>query len=189
MKQLLLANNDFTGSIPSQLGQLQGATVLLEDNEFYHSSQPAPLSLCTLRSGVEEFDLVNDTQLCPIERNALSDFYDSAKGSEWTNSTNWLDEYESYCNWHGVTCNDDKNNVIELNLRNNGLSGRMSEIIGKLNSIEKLDLSDNDIKVMPLCSAIVMILSGFSSFAAAFSPNNHPSFNLLNLYRDRSQTR
>ena len=147
MKQLLLANNEFIGSIPSQLGQLQGASVLLKDNEFNYSST-APLSLCSLRSGVEEFDLVNDEILCPIQRNALSDFYDSAKGSEWTNSINWLDEYESYCDWHGVTCDDDKYNVIELNLRNNGLSGRMSESIGKLMALEKLDLSDNDIKVM-----------------------------------------
>ena len=158
LKQLLLANNEFIGSIPSQLGQLQGAAVLLEGNEF-NASSTAPLSLCTLRSGVEEFDLVDDTQLCPIQRNVLSDFYDSAKGSEWTESTNWLDEYESYCDWHGVTCDDGKNNVIELNLRNNGLSGRMSESIGKLMALEKLDLSDNDIKVMPICPVIIMILS------------------------------
>ena len=161
MKQLLLANNEFVGSIPSQLGQLQGASVLLKNNEFNDSS-PAPLSLCTLRSGVEEFDLVNDTQLCPIQRNALSDFYDSVKGSEWTESTNWLDEYESYCVWFGVICNDGMNNVIELNLRNNGLSGRMSESIGKLTSIEKLDLSDNDIKVMPICSVIITTLSSLT---------------------------
>ena len=109
-----------------------------------------------LRTGVEEFDLVDDKTLCPIERNALSDFYDSAKGSEWTDSTYWLDEYESYCNWHGVTCDNDKNNAIELNLRNNGLSGRMSESIGELTFIEKLDLSDNDIKVMPICSVIMI---------------------------------
>jgi len=38
--------------------------------------------------------------------------------------------------------------VIELNLSNNGLSGRLSESIGNLTFIEVLDLSDNDIKVM-----------------------------------------
>ena len=147
MKKLHLANNSFSGTIPSQLGQLQSASVFLEDNEFNESPLPAPLSLCKLHSGVEEFDLVHDETLCPIERNALSDFYDSAKGSEWTNSTNWLDEYESFCDWHGVVCADGMNNVIELNLSNNGLSGRMSKSIGKLTFIEKLDLSDNDIKV------------------------------------------
>ncbi len=157
LKRLNLSHNALSGVIPSQLRQLQGSSILLAGNRF-NSSTNAPLSLCKLRSGVEEFDLVNDETLCPIQRNALSDFYDSAKGSEWTDSTHWLDEYRSYCGWHGVTCDDGKNNVIELNLRNNGLSGRMSKSIGKLTFIEKLDLSDNDIKVMPTCSDIIMIL-------------------------------
>ena len=125
---------------------------LLGDNLFSNSSGAAPLSLCML-SNVEAFDLANDTTLCPIERNALSDFYYSAKGGEWTNSTNWLDEYASYCNWKGVTCDDSTNHVIRLNLTNNGLSGRLGESIGNLTSIIVLDLSDNDMKVMILMCA------------------------------------
>ena len=145
--QLLgLLNNSLSGVIPSQLGQLQGASIFLKDNRFDNSST-APLSLCTLRS-VKEFDLADDVTLCPIERNALSEFYDSAKGAEWTNDTNWLDEYASYCGWNGVVCDDAKEHVKELRLANNGLSGRLSERIGNLTSIELLDLSDNDIKVI-----------------------------------------
>jgi len=100
-----------------------------------------------LRSG-EVFDLANDTTLCPIGRNALSDLYDSTKGAEWTERTNWQDEYKSYCDWKGVTCNNNTNQLTKLELRNNGLSGRLSTSIGNLHSIEVLDLSDNDIKVM-----------------------------------------
>eukprot|EP00984_Skeletonema_dohrnii_P032138 scaffold25631_cov79-Skeletonema_dohrnii-CCMP3373.AAC.2 len=146
LKHLRLSNNMFTGVIPSQLGQLQGASVILKlkENNFYDSSKTAPLGLCTLRS-VKEFDLENDTHLCPVERNALSDFYDSTKGAEWTDSTDWLDEYASYCDWNGVTC-DDSNRVIKLELRNNGLSGRLRESIGDLTLMAVLDLSDNDIK-------------------------------------------
>jgi hypothetical protein len=153
LKLLGLSNNTFTGSIPSQIGQLQGASAFLKDNRFYNESIatnesiPAPLSLC-LELEVKEFDLKNDTTLCPIERNALSYFYDSAKGAEWTDGSLWLDEYASYCDWKGVTCNKNKNHVIELNLSNNGLSGRLSASIGNLTFIEVLDLSDNDIKVM-----------------------------------------
>eukprot|EP00984_Skeletonema_dohrnii_P028680 scaffold18734_cov115-Skeletonema_dohrnii-CCMP3373.AAC.8 len=80
------------------------------------------------------------------ERNALSDFYDSTKGAEWTDSTNWLDDTKSYCEWHGVTCDEGENHVIKLELDNNGLSGRLRESIGNFAFIEKLDLSDNDIK-------------------------------------------
>jgi Leucine-rich repeat (LRR) protein len=154
LKRLVLSNNSFSGTIPSQIGQLQGASVFLKDNRFYNSSatDPAPLSLC-LKRKVEEFDLVNDNTLCPIERNVLSEFYDSAKGAEWTdqgnktNGTEWLHEYASYCGWKGVTC-DDKNHVTKLQLSNNGLSGKLSDSIGELKFMEVLDLSDNDMKVI-----------------------------------------
>ena len=136
-----------SGVIPSAIDQLQGADILLEGNDF---DLPVPLSLCILRS-VEVFDLANDTTLCPLERNALSDFYDSAKGEEWTYRTNWKDEYVSLCNWYGVTCDINTNQVTKLELRNNGLSGRLSESIGNLTSMEVLDLSDNDMKVMLKC--------------------------------------
>ena len=84
--------------------------------------------------------------MCPPDRQALRDFYDSAKGSEWTERTNWLDEYKDPCDdWYGVTC---RNGVItELKLHTNGLSGRLSKRIGKLKSLEIIDLSNNDIKV------------------------------------------
>ncbi len=149
LKRFDLSNNTLGGRIPSEIGLLQGASILLGDNIFSNSSGAAPPSLCML-SNVEAFDLANDTTLCPIERNALSDFYYSAKGGEWTNSTNWVDEYTNYCNWKGVTCDNSTNHVTKLNLTNNGLSGRLSESIGSLTSFELLDLSDNDIKVITL---------------------------------------
>ena len=144
LKHLDLSNNKLTGVIPSQLGQLQGASVLLKSNDF--DDKTAPLSLCMLLS-VNEFDLANQTAFCPLERNALSDFYDTAKGAEWTNGTNWKDEYASFCDWKGVTCNDGRNHVTKINLSNNGLSGRLSESVGKLTFIKELDLSGNGIKV------------------------------------------
>ncbi|KAK1734014.1 leucine-rich repeat protein [Skeletonema marinoi] len=145
LNHLDLSNNTLSGTIPSQIGLLQGASILLKDNLF--EDKTSPLGLCMLH-GVEAFDLAQDIKFCPIERNALSDFYDSAKGAEWTDRTNWLDgnEYASYCEWDGVTCDDTNQHVTELNLSNNGLSGRLSKSIGNLKFIEVLDLSDNDIK-------------------------------------------
>ena len=148
LKHLDLANNILSGMIPSQLGQLQGASILLKDNLFENNSI-APLSLCMLRS-VEEFDLAANVSFCPIDRNSLSDFYDSANGTGWTNGTLWQDEYASYCDWKGVTCENGRH-VTKLNLTNNGLSGRLRESIVDLTFIEVLDLSDNEIKVMFIC--------------------------------------
>ncbi len=104
--------------------------------------QPAPLSLCT----VVGFDLGTDPYFCPLERNILAEFYYLAKGGEWTESISWVDEYESHCQWMNVTC-DERNNVVMIELSNNGLSGKLSTSIGNLSSLEVLDLSDNDIKV------------------------------------------
>eukprot|EP00985_Skeletonema_marinoi_P021635 scaffold13377_cov117-Skeletonema_marinoi.AAC.6 len=144
LKLLGLTNNAFTGVIPYQIGQLQGASVLLKENHFQNTSTTAPLNLCLERE-VKEFDLADDTVLCPPDRNVLSDFYDSAKGAEWTDGSLWLDEYASCCDWKGVAC-DDMNHVTKLSLSNNGLSGRLSKSIGNLTFMTEMDLSDNDIK-------------------------------------------
>lgn len=102
----------------------------------------APLRLCSLKN----FDLRDDKEFCPPERNDLKEFYDVAKGSDWTNSTNWLDDYESHCHWFGVLC-DDSSHTFGLDLRNNGLSGKLTSSIGNFSHLEELDLSDNDIRV------------------------------------------
>mmetsp|Transcript_12413 Transcript_12413/g.18475 ORF Transcript_12413/g.18475 Transcript_12413/m.18475 type:complete len:351 (+) Transcript_12413:93-1145(+) len=86
-----------------------------------------------------------NTTFHQIERNALIDFYYSTKGAEWMNTTNWLDEDASYCNWWGVAC-DKIGHVTELVLADNSLWGTLSESIGNLTFIEVLDLSDNDMK-------------------------------------------
>ena len=104
-------------------------------------TNPAPLDLCLL----DNFDSAEDTRLCPAERTALSIFYEAAKGGDWTINTNWLTQYGSHCDWHGVTCNGET--VVELALKTNGLSGILSKEIKKLRSLYALDLSDNDIKV------------------------------------------
>ncbi len=93
-----------------------------------------------------KFDLANDPNMCPPERNALKEFYEAAKGQDWDDSAGWMDPYTSVCSWFGVTCNKD-NRVVGLNLTANGLAGKLSEKIADLASLEILDLSDNDIGV------------------------------------------
>ena len=102
---------------------------------------------------MSQCDLLNDTKLCPIERNALKSIYSAAKGQEWTRDRMWLDPYTGHCSWYGVECND-LNKTIKLELPNNGLSGTLDKDIEKLNSLEVLDLSDNDIKVGTILNLI-----------------------------------
>ena len=91
--------------------------------------------------------MMNDLSLCPIERNALKQFYDSAKGGEWTTSTNWTEPHSWHCEWYGVTCRDGSKDTIKLELPNNGLSGILTQNISSLSALCVLDLNNNDIKV------------------------------------------
>ena len=116
---------------------------------FRVSVAPAPLDLCY----VPGFDLRNDTTVCPSERNALNEFYQAAKGREWTESKSWVLSQNDHCLWHGVTCNKD-GLVVGLALPNNGLSGKLDRDIANLSSLEVLDLSDNDIKVCVSCCVL-----------------------------------
>jgi len=115
---------------------------LARDSQIVCRHTPAPLELCFFLG----FDLGTNISFCPVERNALKIFYDSAKGNEWANSTHWTDPFTSHCSWHGVHCNG-SNSTIKLELQSNGLSGTLSSSIANLSSIEHLNLADNDIMV------------------------------------------
>ena len=98
-----------------------------------------------------EFDLVGDVSFCPPERNALADFFERAKGGEWTSSKDWRKEYTPHCEWYRVGCDESNTTTRSLKLRNNGLSGVLSPLISNLTNLVHLDISDNDVKVRLWC--------------------------------------
>ena len=104
------------------------------------------------------FDLWKNTRYCPAERNLLKEFYDSAKGSEWTVSTNWMDPFIGHCDWYGIECND-ANNTVMLELQSNGLSGTLIPSIAKLSFLKVLDLNNNNIKVRSTMARLKLALN------------------------------
>ncbi len=68
------------------------------------------------------------------ETEALSTFYYATNGPDWTNSDSWLTD-TPVGDWYGVVT-DDEGRVVELNLRENELSG---EIPPELDSLTNLD--------------------------------------------------
>eukprot|EP00984_Skeletonema_dohrnii_P004582 scaffold1616_cov100-Skeletonema_dohrnii-CCMP3373.AAC.12 len=154
----LRSNNDNVASVSPDISRPLAAVV---PPPIF---SPSAVSNCLMRSDA-------NATFNEIERNALIDFYGSAKGAEWTNATNWLDECASYCDWTGVTC-DEKGHVTNLTLAGNGLSGRMSESIGNLTFIEVLDLSDNDMKgsipeAIGLLSNLTYLRLSYNAFTGA----------------------
>jgi len=79
------------------------------------------------------------------ERNvqALVDFYNAAGGPEWADNSGWLIE-EDVRDWFGVEVTQ-FGEVIGLTLSDNLLDGFISPSINAITTLERLDLSDNNL--------------------------------------------
>ena len=73
---------------------------------------------------------------------ALEALYHAAGGSNWTNSSNWLDDAAPLGEWHGVSTAG-QGRVTTLDLRENGLTGTVPDALGDLASLTTLDLREN----------------------------------------------
>jgi len=71
--------------------------------------------------------------------------YTGTHGENWTTGTNWNDTGIVYCDWYGITCNEDKN-IIGINLSNNNLSGTAD--LSRLTNLVSLDLSRNNLTTL-----------------------------------------
>lgn len=86
------------------------------------------------------FALISTAQISTIEKQALVDFFNSTKGSEWF--TSWdLEQPET--TWHGVSIVDNK--VVAIELGFNNLQGEIPATIGNLENLETLKLFFNQI--------------------------------------------
>ena len=71
---------------------------------------------------------------------ALVDFGNALDYKSWADSTNWLSS-ESVCTWNGIKCS--KNRVKEINLKNNGLSGKLPPTLGNLTAMVEFKIGSS----------------------------------------------
>lgn len=93
-------------------------------------------------------DPLNDASFSGIpdtEWSALVDVYNSTNGPEWSDSSGWLDDSVSECTWFGITCTDNHNHVVDINLSNNNLSGVLPSGLQDLSSLTGLWMHDNNL--------------------------------------------
>ena len=97
----------------------------------------------TARAGsVSDTAAVTVTVMEPSgEREALTAFFQSTDGPNWTNNSNWLSD-EPPGTWHGVRTNV-SGAVVELSLGENNLHGQIPSEIAQLQALEYLSLADN----------------------------------------------
>ena len=158
---LRLDENELSGAIPPQLGGLTRLTdLLLASNSL---TGPVPGALSNL-GGLRAFKFTDNAGLCaPGNRDfttwlaglrevegpycnaadvaALTSLHRAAGGSGWTNSGGWLAD-AALDEWHGVTA-DSLGRVLALDLRGNGLVGRVPANLAELTRMADLRIGDN----------------------------------------------
>jgi len=81
----------------------------------------------------------------------LNELYTATQGKRWFNNENWLKAGASVCDFSGVECkydlDGDLDGVVALDLQSAGLDGTVPTSIYQLPGLERLNLSNNDIKL------------------------------------------
>ena len=74
-----------------------------------------------------------------MSQTALVALFEATNGPNWRNNTNWLSD-EPIGEWFGVTTDD--NDVVEIDLSYNNLSGEIPPELGNLTKLQVLDLEN-----------------------------------------------
>lgn len=144
LTRLSVQSNRLTGLVPSAL-------VGLERLRFFHFAENEDLCI------PDEIGFIGwlaqlDVALGPVcnedDRKALVSLYEATGGSDWTHSDGWMEDMP-VSEWHGVST-DSVGRVLALDLSDNGLAGRLPELLAPLTSMTSLRLDGNEGLTGPL---------------------------------------
>ena len=138
LKLLRLGNNALTGRLPLSL-----AGVPLEEFDYDGTSICMPDDV-GFRGWVNGIPRHSGTGVqCPplTDRDILTSLYWNCDGPNWRRRTGWTTD-APLDQWHGVET-DAAGRVVELWLRNNGLTGSLPVELGELSQLRQLSLSYN----------------------------------------------
>ncbi|MCY3601193.1 MAG: Ig-like domain-containing protein [Gemmatimonadetes bacterium] len=161
LERLDFYDTNVTGRIPPELGNLANLAILsLDENNLTGSVPRSFLKLDALRTfriegndglcvpGARDFvtwwrsiDRTGGPLCSAADAAALEALHEAAGGAGWTNSGGWL-EGETVGEWYGVTA-DSIGRVAALDLRRNGLTGRLPGQLGDLTAMTRLRLDGN----------------------------------------------
>lgn len=80
-----------------------------------------------------------------FDRSVLLHLFHCCGGKQWKKRGNWASKKPLHM-WFGVkTADDDPERVVEIDLNNNGLRGRLPKSLGHLSQLTVLNLYDNEI--------------------------------------------
>ena len=127
------------GTDENQLKKIDGIIkkeILSQIDESISKMRQSKTGKSSLKSGMG---------LAAISENdstVLVTLYNETDGPNWTNKTNWLSG-EPIRTWFGITVEGD--NITEIRLKENNLTGTIPEELGQLTSLEFLSLDTNNL--------------------------------------------
>ena len=160
--------NQLTGTIPSELGNLTNLTYLHFGANSLSGSIPKELGNLTKLTGIYLFsnaltgaipqewsDITNvnyggnlfagtSFTISATERDALIALYNSTDGENWKDNTGWLGEVGTECDWFGVYCGG-KNTVTQILLGGNLLKGSIPNEFGNLINLNYVVFNSNSL--------------------------------------------
>ena len=162
-KLITLSNNQLTGPLPPEIGNIPNLEVLfLHENEGLTGLLPRSLTklramlnlnvqgtgLCppldrTFQSwaeGVGVFLIDRSCTPTKTDRLALEQLFAEMNGDGWASAEGWGTD-RALRDWHGVSVSG--GSVSELALSGNGLAGAVSVALGSLTWLRSVDVSDN----------------------------------------------
>ena len=117
----------------------------VEDRRYDHGEtitlgfrRPLPTGVTAGSPDTATVTIIDPGTVVLTDRQVLEALYEAFGGPEWRNRTKWLSE-APIGEWFGVEA-DSNGRVTSLALPGNGLSGEILPVLGRLASLERLDL-------------------------------------------------
>jgi len=143
-----------TGPTPSPTGELETLRAMLvkaspisSENLFLEDSAQYRAMVWL----VENTLYVSYPDDRKIQRWALSTFYYSLYGDNWSVTDGWVThkgDLENECTWHGISCTE-SGTVLSIDLKANRVYGRVPDEISLFVDLEYLSLSENQVRSIP----------------------------------------
>ena len=144
LRQMSFADNpDLSGTLPLTFTNLSLETLWVHDTNI---CAPSNIEMKAWLSTIQNHDVTTNCSDLDVE--ALTVFYNSTDGPNWTNNENWLSD-APLNDWFGVTT-DEIGRVEGLELPSNNLSGAVPPEIADLTNLRDLNLSLNNELIGPL---------------------------------------